>query len=298
MLAAVRRTVTALTVAGVLLVASADPATADLGGRVDCTKTPDDPSCVLVVLDPGHGGQGGSSGGSITCTQGGQVVPCNDPDFGWLGSDGCRYKVDSQPPAWVTVPAGADPSQGTFYVRTCPKTGGRDETIDTVWLPFRNAPVLGSLLTQAMSELHLPRPTIRANPDPGVSQVVFVPTWLWVDSAVWHSYSATVTIPGMSLTAVGQPVSVVWQTGDGASVTCGQGTAWVAGTDPSAGSPDCGHTYTSSSTAQPSGGFTLRATITWKVTWSGGGAAGVEPALTSTNSVLVRVVESSVVNTN
>jgi hypothetical protein len=41
----------------------------------------------------------------------------------------------------------------------------------------------------------------------------------------------------------------------------------------------------------------VTATITWQVTWAGGGATGAEPALTSTASVQVAVVEPSAVNT-
>jgi len=279
--------------AGVLAMASVAPAAADVGGQVDCTQTPDSPKCVVVVVDAGGGDDG--DGGSVHCTQAGTVVPCFDPTWGWLGSDGCRYKLDPHPPAFVKPPAGADPESGAVYMRTCSKMGNLDESVDPVWLDFRDVPFLRALLQKAMDELHLPQPVIRTNPATSAPQVVFVPTWLWVDAAVWHDYTATAAVPGLSLSVTAAPVSVTWQTGDGASVTCGPGTVWEPGTDPAAASADCGHTYTTSS--RQTGTFTLTASITWRVTWAGGGASGTEPAMTSTSSVQVRVVESSVLNT-
>ncbi|SRR6266536_1032306 len=60
---------------------------------------------------------------------------------------------------------------------------------------------------------------------------------------------------------------------------------------------DCGHVNSDLSRTVSGGRYTVTATITWQVTWSGGGATGTEPALTSTASVQVAVVESAAVNT-
>ena len=49
--------------------------------------------------------------------------------------------------------------------------------------------------------------------------------------------------------------------------------------------------------AGPGGVFALTATVTWQVTWAGGGATGTEPALTSTATVTIRVVESAALTT-
>lgn len=289
------RLMSAVAVAVVVVVAGAQPGWAGLGGQVDCKANPTDPSCVVIVVAPGGAGSDGND--SVTCTVAGQPAPCFDPNWGWLGSDGCRYKLDPNPPDWVKIPEGKNPSDGAWYMRTCPKIGNRDESVDAVWLDNQDAPMLGALITQSIAELHLPRPQIRLNPAAPAPQVVFVPTWLWVDPVVWNSRSATAAVPGLSITAVATPIAVRWETGDGGGATCGQGTAWTPGTDPAAASPDCGHTYTVSSRSQADGMFTVTATITWKVTWSGGGQTGTEPALTSTSTAQVRVAESSVVNT-
>jgi hypothetical protein len=60
-------------------------------------------------------------------------------------------------------------------------------------------------------------------------------------------------------------------------------------------SPTCGHTYT---TAADAGGYTLRATVTWAISWAGGGVAGVRPALTTTAALDLQVKEAGAVNTN
>jgi hypothetical protein len=161
---------------------------------------------------------------------------------------------------------------------------------------YGTSPGVTLLAQQAVRYLNLAPPQIRLNPGLSAPQVAYVPTWLWIDPAEFTVRSATASLVGLSVTAVATPTRVVWSTGDGAVVDCGAGTAWTAGSDASAASPDCGHTYTTASRGSPSGTFTLRATITWQVTWSGGGASGVEPALTSTSTVQVRVVEAAAVN--
>ena len=110
--------------------------------------------------------------------------------------------------------------------------------------------------------------------------------------------SKTGTVPGKSVTAT--PVSVAWHPGDGSTVTChGAGTPYASTDDPAAASPDCGHTYTSSSAGQPGGAFQATATITWDITWQGaGGAGGVLPPLFTTATAAFRVAESQALNTS
>jgi hypothetical protein len=158
-------------------------------------------------------------------------------------------------------------------------------------------PFVRVLAEQAVRRLELPAPRIGLNPSGSAPQVTFVPTWLWIDPVVWAARSANASAGGLSVTATGVPVSVTWSTGDGQSVTCGPGTPWTSGIDPAAASPDCGHTYTTASRTAPGGRYLLTASIAWQVTWVGGGTSGTEPALTSTASVAVLVVESSALTT-
>jgi hypothetical protein len=129
-------------------------------------------------------------------------------------------------------------------------------------------------------------------------QLVNVPTWFWLDGNRWVPVSATASVPGESAAATATPMSVTWTLGDGSTVVCrGPGRPYVAGGDPSAPSPDCGHTYTRSSAGQPGGAFVLSATVSWGVSWVGGGQNGTLPALTTTSTAQVRVGESQAINT-
>jgi hypothetical protein len=157
--------------------------------------------------------------------------------------------------------------------------------------------VLAALVRQI---LVLPSPVIQSSPAPGSLQLTRLPTWLWISHTVWTPKSKTATVPGESVTATATPVSVVWHSGDGSTVTChGPGIPYTSAYSPSSASPDCGHTYTRSSAGQPGGAYHVTATITWDITWTGtGGAGGALPPLFTTAAMAFRVAESQAVNTS
>jgi len=139
-----------------------------------------------------------------------------------------------------------------------------------------------------------------AGPAQAALQLTNLPTWLWINPAEWVPESKTATVPGESVTATATPVSVTWHPGDGSTVTCqGAGTPYTSADNPASASPDCGHTYTTSSAGQPGGAFQPTATITWDVTWQGAdGAGGVLPPLFTTAVAAFRVAESQALNTS
>jgi hypothetical protein len=150
-----------------------------------------------------------------------------------------------------------------------------------------------TLAASAVKELRLPLPAIRVNPAPPAAQLVYLPTWLWVDAESWGALSATASVPSLSVTATATPIRLVISTGDGATVSCtGPGTAWATGRDPDTASPDCGHTY-----LQP-GSHAVTATVTWRVSWVGGGQTGTVPDLTTTSTITLTVIESPALITN
>jgi hypothetical protein len=101
----------------------------------------------------------------------------------------------------------------------------------------------------------------------------------------------------MSITATAKPTKVRWEMGDGETVTCSSGgTPWRSGAAPKAASPTCGHVYRRSSAGASGQAFTLRATVTWAVSWVGGGTSGTVPAMTTTSQAAVRVTESQAIN--
>lgn len=99
----------------------------------------------------------------------------------------CSYvRVEEQPP-----PAGAAPrpsgEAGGWYVYGCP------EALYAIWIPDGRrggvAPVSPAQLAMvAYRQLRLPAPRIRSNPVG--SQLVNLPTWLWVEGLDWGPRSA------------------------------------------------------------------------------------------------------------
>ncbi len=137
---------------------------------------------------------------------------------------------------------------------------------------------------------------------PSSFQVVGVPTWLWLDRTQWVPQTATVSVPGVVVTATATPVQVTWDPGDGNRlVACnGPGTPFTDRSDPDTASPDCGYIYRRPSKSQPDGQFTVQATIHWRVDRraQGTGQQGVFPELvtTSTRQVEAREVQTLVVH--
>jgi hypothetical protein len=193
---------------------------------------------------------------------------------------------------------------GAWYSYQCSGPGIRDGLYRApVWMPDGQPPGAAAPLPspqemaqRARSQLRLPGPTIMSNP--AGTQLVTLPTWLWLDRATWSTQAATASVPGVSVTAVATPTSVAWSMGDGINVTCaGPGTPFPAGGDAAASSPDCGHTYHRSSASAPGQQFPATATVHWTVTWSGAGAAGTFPDMTTSANTAFRVAEAQALGT-
>ncbi|HEY3673059.1 MAG TPA: hypothetical protein VGN51_19125 [Acidimicrobiia bacterium] len=247
--------------------------------------------------------QAGVSGNG-TCTDfQGKAAPCTDPVWGFMGSNGCYWKVDADyhPPAFDTADQHAGEA-GAWYLVSCTSSSFSGTAGGIVWVPAWSAAPLPApevLARQAVNQLSLSGPQVVTSPPPDRMQLVNVPTWLWLDQSAWAPVSATASVPGESVTATATPMSVTWVLGDGSTVVCdGPGTPYQAGGDPTAPSPDCGHTYSRSSAGEPGDVFVVSATVSWGVSWAGGGQSGALPALMTTSSVQLRVGESQAINTN
>lgn len=266
-------------------IAGALPASADPWGSVDCEQIPT-PFCEL-----GAGNDSGSGG------PGSPVDAGAGEDSEALGgvNDGreCRnVPVDYEDP--VAQPDGP----GGWYFVLCSPDGKDPWSHGPVWIPDgASEPVLSpaEVAQLARNRLRLPEPRIAASPIG--HQLVNLPTWLWLTGG-WHEVSATASVPGVSVTAVAEPVTVTWAMGDGSVVTCtGSGTPYHPSVDPRSPSPDCGHTFRRPSAGQPNDAFPVRATIQWSVRWSGAGESGEFPELTTVAATRFRVVESQALGT-
>jgi len=213
-----------------------------------------------------------------------------------------RPVTDSRIATLALPVAGPTPGQqGAWYVWKCTGPGAVDALYrPPVWIPdgqqpgAAQLPSPAELAQMARKQLRLPTPSIAANP--AGDQLVNLPTWMWLSSG-WGQTSATASVPGVSVTAVATPTSVSWSMGDGSTLTCaGAGIPFRAGSDPQAPSPDCGHTYRTSSASQAGQAFPVVATVHWTVTWSGAGQAGTFPDLTTTGNAAFRVAEAQALN--
>lgn len=209
------------------------------------------------------------------------------------------------PPAGAVPADGPKPGQpGAWYVYKCSADGVRDAFYrPPVWIPDApRRPAQPAILPDpvelaraAYEQLRLPSPTVESSP--AGEQLVGLPTWLWLDRGGWAPVSATASVPGVSVTAVARPVSVVWALGDGSTVTCSSpGVSYKPSAGPKSASPDCGHTYRASSGGRPGGAYAVTATVHWRVTWSGAGENGVFPDLTTVSDAAFRVAESQGLN--
>ncbi len=300
----------------VLLLSSAASASAGGWGSVDCAQE-SSPYCELGAGKTAKAPGGGDrvpdepsrkgSGGKATSPPGDRIVGGSSP------AADCSYvRSNFQPPAngvqtvafrGVARASLVAQQGGAWYVYRCTSAGFRDGLYRApIWLPDGAAPAGAALPSpqelaeQARSQLRLPTPRIEANPVG--DKLVSLPTWLWLARGGWGTQQATAAVPGVSVTAVATPKSVSWSTGDGDTVNCSApGTPFAPGGDASAASPDCGHTYRRSSATAPAQLFPVRATVYWTITWSGAGASGTFPDLTTSSAAAFRVAEIQALGT-
>ena len=193
------------------------------------------------------------------------------------------------------------PAPGQWVFPVCAGPGAIDP-MPPIWVTNAQAqaalPTPAAVAREALSKLPLPAPAIEMAPPANQDQLVNVSTWLWINRSAWQPLSATATAGPVSATATAAPAEVVWQMGDGHSVTClGPGTPY----DPSQpnATTNCSYTWSRSSAGQPGGVYQVTATVYFAVTWgaagaAGGGSLGLVPGPSS--QVAVRVAESQAVN--
>lgn len=254
---------------------------------------------------------GSDGGGTVTVTVSSSTsVPGSGAGVGAAGSSGggsgpvCTWTELSTDGVPGLASGGTTP--GNWYIVTCPGEVTGFDGSGLVWVPDgTSTPTSVSVVdpsavaAQAAASMALPVPVIEHNPSPDA--VVNLPTWLWIDPAVWHGYTATAAVSGVSATATAVPESVTWSMGDGESVVCDDpGTAYRTDEPASVQHTDCQHTYVRSSAGERSpdanpdhAAFTVTATITWSVSWTSSvpGAGGSLAPQETSSSVPLRVVQ-------
>jgi hypothetical protein len=210
---------------------------------------------------------------------------------------GCTYSAGGASATATLGVGGPQPGQWVFPVCSGP---GAVDPMPPFWVSGATPPAAVvvqvspvAVAQQAVKQLALSSPQVEMAPPDGSPQLVGVATWLWIDPAAWRPLTASAAAGPVTTTATATPTKVVWDMGDGHSVTCdGPGTPYSS-SDPSA-TTDCSYVW------PQAGSFTVTATIYWSVTWTasgaaGGGSLGVQAGPAS--AVPVTVTESQAINT-
>ncbi|WP_246460700.1 ATP/GTP-binding protein [Streptomyces himalayensis] len=284
---------TAATVLAVLTAPASSYADEDPkgGGSAECGLY----TCQVEVDVPGQaGGQKGGSG-SADGTGGSGSSGDDDEPF----KNVCTYKLaDPQPPAGSLDWEGHEPGDGAVYERRCTRDGGNLTIVRMMWLaepPEQEGADTAVLAQQAVDKMTLLGPDI-ASPRAAGKYTVGVPMWMWVNqnATTYGPNTASASAGGVTVTATAKVSKIVWQMGDGTTVTCtGPGTPYK-GSDAMAESPTCGHVYSKTSAGAQGGKFQVTATSTWTIDWQGGGAAGQLTEIRQSN-VQVAIGELQVV---
>ncbi|MET8182228.1 hypothetical protein [Streptomyces sp. NPDC005336] len=145
---------------------------------------------------------------------------------------------------------------------------------------IKNAVTPEILAQLAYAEIRVPSTKVKLAPD-GTTKVN-LPTWAWLDAAAFKPVSVTASVPvlGIQATTTAEPVSLKIEPGTDdattypASGVCeinnGRiGEAYAKGKADQ--TPPCGVEYLRSS---GDGSYPLKATITWKIHWTGTGVNG------------------------
>lgn len=305
------RSALAMAAAVTLAVISAGPATA--GDPVSCTPPssldPVSGICTIEVSSPGGsaappqepakggGGQVANTGAKACVDANGDTLACRDGDAWWSNAWGCYAKPVTPPPP-RSDPRWQGHDDGALYeCYDLLVAGAGGMAITYRWSATPPAgpaapPDPRVLAQQAIAQMRLRAVAIGIVPEPGPGRVgiIGMPTWMWVRDpgpATLGPVTRTASAGGFSVTATARADRIVWQMGDGTTVTCrGPGTAY-ADSFGRRSSPDCGHTYTRQGT------YTVRAISHWTVQWSGMGLSGTIP-LSFTQSTTITMGEAQV----
>lgn len=233
--------------------------------------------------------QDGGGGGPRICTLNGAVIPCTSESGSWVAAYQCYVKpLSPQPPK--EDPLWQGHTDGTLY--WCDRAPLTDWVPVVVWMNSDPTalPDPWALARRAMSSMALTAPEIGIVPETtaGAVGIIGLPVWMWVANpgpSVTGPITRSASESGYTVTATGRVVRMVWDMGDGASVTCnGPGTPYIDAYGNSE-SPTCGYSYSRVGT------YTVTATAYWEITWTGMGERG---AFTRSFDTSVQVVEAEV----
>ncbi|WP_406320945.1 hypothetical protein [Streptomyces sp. NBC_00519] len=224
-------------------------------------------------------GMGGTAGAAL-----GELQRHYEDDYGWTGTPGYKdYNVekDGKGMFWASV---ENPNEPDILKRSsCNDI--------PFWVdngeppPPRYEEAITPKILAALAYQHIELPDTKVTLAPQAVTKVNLPTWAWLDKAVFDEVTATaaINVPGFNIqaTTTAKPVSLKLEPGTSDAETYPASGECTINADGSIGepyakgkahqTPPCGLKYLRSS---GDGTFKLKATITWQVNWTGTGGAG------------------------
>ncbi|MFB7341185.1 ATP/GTP-binding protein [Streptomyces hydrogenans] len=241
---------------------------------------------------PGSGGGssgGGNGGGGSDGGKGPKPKPpeCTPAE-----------KVDPQPAAGSDVWKGQDPAKGAvLYFRSCRYflPDGSSTLLTETFVGSPAGPAVPAvdpavLAQRALDQMILRGPEIGIVPKPGGLGLVGMPVYMWTERGpeTYGPNTASASAGGITVNATAKVRKIVWQMGDGKTVTCTTpGTPYKAAYGKKS-SPDCGHRYSQPSLA---GAYHVVATSTWSVDWQATTGQTGQITQTRQSTVDIRVGE-------
>ncbi|MFI1421034.1 hypothetical protein ACH4VX_24265 [Streptomyces sp. NPDC020731] len=247
-------------------------------------------------------GMGGHAGAALS-----ELQRHYEDDYGWADTPGYKdYNVDKDGEGmfWAAV---ENPDEPDILKRS--SCNDLPFWVDNGEAPppqYEEAITPEILAALAYQRMQLPDTEVSLKPE-GTTKVN-LPTWAWLDKAVFDEVQATAAInaPGFALqaTTTAKPVSLKLEPGTKDAETYPASGECTINADGSIGepyaqgkadqTPPCGITYLRSS---GNGTYNLQATITWEIAWTGtGGAGGDLPDGTFGNDQAVTVQEIQSIN--
>ncbi|MFI9827014.1 hypothetical protein ACIHIX_04955 [Streptomyces sp. NPDC051913] len=224
-------------------------------------------------------GMGGTAGSAI-----GQLEQHYEDEYGWTDHPGYKdYNVDKDGDGmfWAGV---ENPNEPDVLKRgSCNEIPFWVENGDTPPPQYEEA--IKPEILAALAYQHMTLPDTKVTLAPAATTKVNLPTWAWLDKAVFDEVQATaaVNVPGFNIqaTTTAKPVSLKLEPGTDDAQTYPASGVCTFNADGSIGepyakgksdeTPPCGLKYLRSS---GNGTYKLRATITWQISWTGTGGTG------------------------
>lgn len=224
---------------------------------------------VIVARDPGSSGRPARrskvSSGPTRCIGLGVTVPCAFQGHSWNHTHQCYDLGGDSSGRWCMDATSLFFPYGGPRFRRIPPAQADVELPDP-----------GQMARTAVEHMNLQPVSIATSPgtveqDPGALSYVGWNMWLWnssSDPASVGPITESVSAGGYTVTATAKVDHVVWEMGDGGSVSCATATAWEPRFRNNERSPDCGYVY------QQDGEYVISATTHWVVQWQAPGAQG------------------------